>query len=44
MLATAGSLGGELYLFSGLNLVEGDADDGLEREYLFDSWRYTPGQ
>lgn len=43
MLATAGALGGDFYLFSGLNLVPGP-DGKLARDYLPDAWRYTPGR
>ena len=43
MLAVAGELGGDFYLFSGACLSAGP-DGKPVREYLKDAWRYHPGQ
>lgn len=43
MLATAGSLHGSFYLFTGAALHAG-ADGKPEREWLKDAFRYTPGK
>lgn len=42
MLATAGAIGGDFFLFSGARLVP-DAAGQPAREWLRDAYRYTPG-
>jgi N-acetylneuraminic acid mutarotase len=41
-LATGGALDGSFYLFSGAQLVPAAAG-GVERNWLRDAWRFTPG-
>lgn len=43
MLATVGTLNGDLFVFSGTDLVSKGESDSLVREYLQDAWRYAPG-
>jgi SSS family transporter len=42
MLATVGTLNGDLFVFSGTDLVPQGEPDSLVREYLKDAWRFTP--
>src|SRR5690606_5014831 len=42
MLAVAGAIGGDFYLFSGVSLVKNPGDSLPSRTYLLDAFRYRP--
>ena len=42
MLAAAGTQEGNVFIFGGVHLFA--ADGALQRQYLKDSWKYTPGK
>lgn len=44
MLAMAGAADGHVSVFGGVHLVVSPPDTAAHREYLQDSWQYTPGK
>lgn len=44
MLAVAGAMDGNVYIFGGIRLVKSAKDSTLSRSYLNDCWKYTPGK
>jgi solute:Na+ symporter, SSS family len=42
MLATAGTLRDQLYVFGGVDLIPDPQGGGLVREYLAEAWRFNP--
>ena len=44
MLAAAGSIEGNVYIFGGVQLVTSAKDSTIQRKYLKDCWLYRPGK